>query len=155
MAMTLGLKHLTVRGRHHAKLNGIKASTRQDDVLIQKTWGGALGMTMVVARGATPEAALAQNDRVFEALSRDAECGPCLFARGGLSVAGSAAGEFEALARILDDRSGAQKCGRRWKRSAGNWVFAPKRSRRSGRGWKANDRCSRWRCFAGRRWRMR
>ncbi len=54
-----------------SKLNGISESTRQDDALINKTWGSALGMTLVVARGATPEEALAQNDRAAEVLTRD------------------------------------------------------------------------------------
>lgn len=52
------------------RLNGITPATRHDENLIQQTWGGALGMTMVVARGETPEAALAQNDRVLAALTR-------------------------------------------------------------------------------------
>jgi 1-acyl-sn-glycerol-3-phosphate acyltransferase len=65
-----GLKHLRFEG-DIAKLNGITDSTRQDDALIQETWGGALGMTMVVVRGETPEAALAQNDRAYAALARD------------------------------------------------------------------------------------
>ncbi|MFO1487274.1 MAG: 1-acyl-sn-glycerol-3-phosphate acyltransferase [Verrucomicrobiota bacterium] len=46
-----------------AKLNGITESTRTDDKIISDTWGDALGMTMVVARGKTVEEALAQNDR--------------------------------------------------------------------------------------------
>jgi 1-acyl-sn-glycerol-3-phosphate acyltransferase len=70
VAMAFGLKHLRFEG-DIAKLNGITDSTRQDDALIQNTWGNALGMTMVVARGDTPEAALAQNDRVLAVLSRD------------------------------------------------------------------------------------
>jgi 1-acyl-sn-glycerol-3-phosphate acyltransferase len=52
------------------KLNGITESTRRDDELIRKTWGDALGMTLVVARGATEDEALAQNDRAAEILSR-------------------------------------------------------------------------------------
>jgi 1-acyl-sn-glycerol-3-phosphate acyltransferase len=52
------------------KLNGITASTRRDDELIRQTWGDALGMTLVVARGATEDEALAQNDRAAEILSR-------------------------------------------------------------------------------------
>ncbi len=52
-----------------AKLNGITESTRTDDALITKTWGSAFGMTLIVARGATTEEALAQNDRVAEVLS--------------------------------------------------------------------------------------
>lgn len=53
------------------KLNGITRSTRLDDELINQTWGEALGMTMVVARGATPGQALAENDRVAATLARD------------------------------------------------------------------------------------
>jgi 1-acyl-sn-glycerol-3-phosphate acyltransferase len=64
----LGLKRLRFEG-DVSKLNGITESTRRDDALIQKTWGQALGFTMVVARGATPEAALAQNDFVAEKLT--------------------------------------------------------------------------------------
>lgn len=70
VAMAFGLKGLRFEG-DIAKLNGITEATRTDDKLIQDTWGNALGMTMVVARGATPEAVLAENDRVFAALSRD------------------------------------------------------------------------------------
>lgn len=66
----LGLKHLRFEG-DVAKLNGITDSTRRDDELIQRTWGNALGFTMVVARGATPEAALARNDAVAAALVRE------------------------------------------------------------------------------------
>ncbi len=65
-----GLKRLRFEG-DISRLNGITAATRADDALIQSTWGNALGMTMVVARGETIEAALAQNDRVFAALERD------------------------------------------------------------------------------------
>ena len=54
-----------------AKLNGITESTRSDDRLINQTWGDALGLTMVVARGATPAEALTQNDRAAEVLARD------------------------------------------------------------------------------------
>jgi len=54
-----------------AKLNGITESTRSDDQLINQTWGDALGLTMVVARGATPAEALTQNDRAAEVLARD------------------------------------------------------------------------------------
>lgn len=52
-----------------AKLNGITARTRHDDALINETWGSALGMTLVVARGATPEVALAQNDLAAKILA--------------------------------------------------------------------------------------
>ena len=70
VALGFGLKHIRFEG-DIAKLNGITDSTRRDDALIQSTWGNALGMTMVVVRGATLEATLVQNDRVFAALSRD------------------------------------------------------------------------------------
>jgi len=40
--------------------------------LIRKAWGDALGMTLVVARCATEDEALAQNDRAAEILSRAA-----------------------------------------------------------------------------------
>ena len=70
LVMAFGVKRLRFEG-DIAKLNGITDSTRRDDALIQNTWGNALGMTMVVSRGKTPEDALVQNDRVFEVLSRD------------------------------------------------------------------------------------
>jgi predicted exporter len=54
-----------------SKLNGITEAAHLDDLLINKTWGEALGMTMIVARGATPELALAENDRVAAVLARD------------------------------------------------------------------------------------
>jgi len=58
----IGVKRLHFEG-DISKLNGITAATRDDDKLISSTWGDALGMTLVVARGATPDEALAQNDR--------------------------------------------------------------------------------------------
>jgi len=70
LTMGFGVKRLRFEG-DIAKLNGITESTRRDDALIQNTWGNALGMTMVVARGKTQAEALAQNDRVLEVLSRD------------------------------------------------------------------------------------
>ena len=54
-----------------SKLNGITKATRADDQLINKTWGEALGMTLVIARGATPAEALAKNDLVAEVLAGD------------------------------------------------------------------------------------
>src|SRR5207245_2377650 len=45
--------------------------TRRDEALIRTNWGGALGMTLVVTRGATVEEALAQNDRAAEILARE------------------------------------------------------------------------------------
>ncbi len=65
-----GAKRLRFEG-DVAKLNGITKSTQQDDALINKTWGEALGMTMVVARGATSAEALEQNDRVAKTLARN------------------------------------------------------------------------------------
>jgi 1-acyl-sn-glycerol-3-phosphate acyltransferase len=69
-ALALGLKQLRFEG-DITRLNGITESTRADDALIQSTWGNALGMTLVVARGETPEAALATNDQAFATLSAD------------------------------------------------------------------------------------
>ncbi|HEY2330177.1 MAG TPA: 1-acyl-sn-glycerol-3-phosphate acyltransferase [Verrucomicrobiae bacterium] len=57
-----GLKRLRFEG-DIARLNGITESTRRDEELIRHTWGDALGMTLVVARGKTADEALAQNDR--------------------------------------------------------------------------------------------
>ena len=68
-AAILGARQLRFEG-DVTKLNGITESTRRDDALINETWGEALGMTMVVARGDTPEAALAENDRVAAILAR-------------------------------------------------------------------------------------
>ncbi len=70
VATAAGLKRLRFEGDIQ-KLNGISASTRHDDNLIQETWGGALGFTMVVARGETPEQALERNDLVAAALGRE------------------------------------------------------------------------------------
>ncbi len=64
-----GLRRLRFEG-DITKLNGITASTRHDEELIRKIWGDALGMTLVVARGDTEDAALAQNDKAAEILSR-------------------------------------------------------------------------------------
>jgi 1-acyl-sn-glycerol-3-phosphate acyltransferase len=65
-----GLKKLRFDG-DITRLNGITESTRQDEALIRKTWGDALAMTLVAARGATADDALAQNDRAAEILSRE------------------------------------------------------------------------------------
>jgi 1-acyl-sn-glycerol-3-phosphate acyltransferase len=65
-----GLKKLRFDG-DIARLNGITESTRQDEALIRKIWGDALTMTLVVARGATADAALAQNDSAAEILSHE------------------------------------------------------------------------------------
>ncbi|MFO1513799.1 MAG: 1-acyl-sn-glycerol-3-phosphate acyltransferase [Verrucomicrobiota bacterium] len=66
----LGVRRLRFEG-DISKMNGITTATRQDDELINKTWGEALGMTMVLARGQTAEEALEQNDRAVEILRRD------------------------------------------------------------------------------------
>jgi len=63
-----GLRKLRFEG-DIAKLNGITESTRRDEESIRKTWGDALGMTLVVARGKTVDEALAQNDRAAKILS--------------------------------------------------------------------------------------
>jgi uncharacterized protein len=65
-----GLKKLRFDG-DITRLNGITESTRQDEALIRKTWGDALAMTLVAARGATADAALAQNDHAAEVLSHE------------------------------------------------------------------------------------
>jgi uncharacterized protein len=62
-----GLKKLRFEG-DISKLNGITEATRADDKLISDTWGNALGMTLVVARGTNVDEALAQNDRANELL---------------------------------------------------------------------------------------
>jgi uncharacterized protein len=64
-----GLPRLRFEG-DITKLNGITAATRRDDDLIRQTWGDALDMTLVVARGATEDQALAQNDRAADLLAR-------------------------------------------------------------------------------------
>lgn len=66
----LGVKRLRFEG-DLARLNGITESTRRDDEIISTTWGDSLGMTLVVARGSTPDEALAGNDRAAEVLARD------------------------------------------------------------------------------------
>ncbi|HEY3861690.1 MAG TPA: 1-acyl-sn-glycerol-3-phosphate acyltransferase [Verrucomicrobiae bacterium] len=68
VAAAFGVPRLRFEG-DITKLNGITEATRRDEELIRKTWGDALGMTLVVARGATEDQALAQNDRAAEALS--------------------------------------------------------------------------------------
>ncbi|HEY5297421.1 MAG TPA: 1-acyl-sn-glycerol-3-phosphate acyltransferase [Verrucomicrobiae bacterium] len=69
MVTAFGLKRLHFDG-DIAKLNGVTESTRHDEALIRKTWGNMLAMTLVVARGATPEDALAQNDHVAKVLAQ-------------------------------------------------------------------------------------
>jgi len=65
-----GLKRLRFEG-DLARLNGITKATAQDEALIRRTWGDALGMTLVVARGATIDEALVKNDRAAEILARE------------------------------------------------------------------------------------
>jgi len=65
----IGVKRLRFEG-DISKLNGITQSTRADDDLIRNTWGDALGMTLVVARGKTADEALAQNDRAAALLAQ-------------------------------------------------------------------------------------
>jgi 1-acyl-sn-glycerol-3-phosphate acyltransferase len=65
-----GVKRLRFEG-DISKLNGITKSTHDDEALIRRTWGDALGVTLVVARGATVDDALAQNDHAAEILARD------------------------------------------------------------------------------------
>lgn len=64
-----GLKRLRFEG-DFAKFNGITDATRADDQLINQTWGDALSMTVVVARGNTMTAALEQNDRAAALLAQ-------------------------------------------------------------------------------------
>jgi predicted exporter len=52
VATIFGVKKLRFEG-DISKLNGITDATRADDKLITQTWGDALGMTLVVARGKT------------------------------------------------------------------------------------------------------
>ena len=52
-----------------SKLNGITEPTRSDDKLISATWGDALGLTLVIARGKTVDEALAENDRAAALLA--------------------------------------------------------------------------------------
>jgi 1-acyl-sn-glycerol-3-phosphate acyltransferase len=64
-----GVKKLRFEG-DISKLNGITEATRADDKLISQTWGDALGMTLVVARGKTVDDALMQNDRAAALLAQ-------------------------------------------------------------------------------------
>ena len=72
VASVFGIKRLRFEG-DIARLNGITEPTRRDEELIRHTWGDALGMTLVVARGTNLDEALAQNDRAAEILSREPE----------------------------------------------------------------------------------
>jgi len=64
-----GVKRLRFDG-DIARLNGITESTRHDDELIRQTWGDALRMTLVVARGKTADEALVLNDRAAGLLAQ-------------------------------------------------------------------------------------
>ncbi|HEY5041662.1 MAG TPA: 1-acyl-sn-glycerol-3-phosphate acyltransferase [Verrucomicrobiae bacterium] len=64
-----GVKKLRFEG-DIAKLNGITEATRADDKLISDTWGDALGMTVIVARGKSADDALAENDRAAALLAQ-------------------------------------------------------------------------------------
>ena len=68
VAAIVGVKKIRFEG-DVTKLNGITEATRLDDQLITHTWGDALSMTLVVARGKTVEEALAQNDLAAELLA--------------------------------------------------------------------------------------
>ena len=61
VVMAMGLPRLRFEGNLD-RLNGITAAAQADEELIRANWGEALGMTLVVARGATLEEALARND---------------------------------------------------------------------------------------------
>lgn len=65
-----GIRRLRFEG-DVSKFNGITAATHADDETIRKTWGDALEMTLVVARGATEEEALQKNDHAAEVLAHD------------------------------------------------------------------------------------
>src|ERR1051326_8712699 len=65
-----GIRRLRFEG-DVSKFNGITQPTRADDETIRKTWGDALEMTLVVARGATEEEALQKNDHAAEVLAHD------------------------------------------------------------------------------------
>src|SRR5205823_5063002 len=66
----VGVRRLRFEG-DVTKFNGITESTRHDEALIRKIWGDALSMTLLVARGATVEDALQENDRVAHVLAHD------------------------------------------------------------------------------------
>jgi predicted exporter/1-acyl-sn-glycerol-3-phosphate acyltransferase/SAM-dependent methyltransferase len=65
-----GVRRLRFEG-DVSKFNGITQQTRADDEAIRKTWGDALEMTLVVARGVTEEEALQKNDHAAEVLAHD------------------------------------------------------------------------------------
>jgi 1-acyl-sn-glycerol-3-phosphate acyltransferase len=65
-----GLKRLRFEG-DITKMNGVTQSTREDEALIRKTWGDALGLTVIVARGTNVEKMLEEDDRAAEILAHD------------------------------------------------------------------------------------
>jgi 1-acyl-sn-glycerol-3-phosphate acyltransferase len=65
-----GVKRLRFEG-DITKMNGVTQSTREDEALIRKTWGDALGLTIIVARGTNVEEMLEENDRAAEILAHD------------------------------------------------------------------------------------
>ena len=67
-AAGVGLRRLRFEG-DMARMSGVTAATQHDEQLIRRTWGDALGMTLVVSRGATVDAALAENDCVAKRLA--------------------------------------------------------------------------------------
>lgn len=70
IATGFGVKRLRFEG-DVTKFNGITESTRRDEALFRRIWGDALSMTLIVARGATVDAALQENDRIAEILSHE------------------------------------------------------------------------------------
>jgi uncharacterized protein len=91
-----GIKKLRFEG-DIAKLNGITEATRADDKLISDTWGDALGMTVIVARGTNEENALAENDRAAALLAQQ------------INVAG-----IYSIAAICPSRATQEENIRRW-----------------------------------------
>ena len=65
-----GLTRLKFEG-DITKMNGITKSTADDDAIIRQTWGDALSMTLVIARGTNLDEALARNDIAATQLARD------------------------------------------------------------------------------------
>lgn len=67
VATAFGVKRVRFDGEL-IRLNGITQATRDDDAIINKTWGEVLSTSLVIARGTNVEAALRQNDFVYEKL---------------------------------------------------------------------------------------
>ena len=70
LGTAFGLSRLRFEG-DITKMNGITKSTAEDDAIIRKTWGDALSMTLVIARGTNLDEALAKNDAAAKELARD------------------------------------------------------------------------------------